>query len=285
MTTKPLPWFRFDVAEIATARGGMRVLGDDAALAAMMRFAWRSWREGRLTEDDARQTCGAGFETLLAAMLERGPDGLLSLPWMEAARTEADAYRLQQRESGRRGGMAKAANAKQPSSDPTGSLSDTLAKSTQERRVEESRDSVLQNASHSSGLEPAPRGASPGILFENPKKPKPEAKKGEHVQAVEMFQRAWARIRHGDLTVTVKTDPKDIPPAERYTPTAADFIHAARLWKRIGGDTALLRERMSNFFQSDAPYLRAGGFALFATKFDLLTDPIMALNGSAQPQD
>ncbi len=282
----PLPWFRFDVAEVATARGGMRVLGDDAALAAMMRFAWRSWREGRLAEDDARQTCGDGFDVLLAAMLERGEDGLLALPWLECTRTEMDARRAERREAGRRGGLAKAASAKLTSSSAIAQLSSAVAKASEESREEQRGDSALQSATHSSGLEPAPRGASPGALFETPKKPKPDPKKGEHVAAIEMFQRAWARIRHGDLTVTVQTDPKDIPPAERYDPNVADWTAAARLWKRIGGDKALLRERMSNFFQSDAPYLRAGGFALFASKFDRLTEPIMALNGSAQhPED
>lgn len=271
----PLPWFRFDVAEVATARGGTRVLGDDAALAAMMRFAWRSWREGRLTEDDARQTCGDGFDVLLSAMLERGADGLLALPWLESTRTEMDARRLERREAGRRGGLAKAAAAKLNPSSAIAQLGSAVAKGTEKSREEESRgDSVP------SGRQPAPGGASAGALFENPKKPKADAKKGEHVLAIETFQRAWARLRHGEMTVTAKTDPKDIPAHARYEPTTADWAAAARLWKRIGGDVPLLRERMANFFDSDAPFIRAGGFALFASKFDVLFQPIMALNGS-----
>lgn len=119
-----------------------------------------------------------------------------------------------------------------------------------------------------------------------PTKPRVRPNQGAHVRAMEMFQRAWARFRcksvldeHG-ITMSRDVAIESIPVAARYMPTVADWTAAARLWKQIGGDVDLLNERMANFFGSDAPYMRAGGFALFASKFSVLVEPIRALNGT-----
>jgi hypothetical protein len=103
---------------------------------------------------------------------------------------------------------------------------------------------------------------------------------------MELFQRGWANLRckhvldeHG-VKMSSDLPIESIPIAARYMPTVADWTAAARLWKQIGGDDDLLRERMVNFFASDAPYMRAGGFALFTSKFSVLLEPIRALNGT-----
>lgn len=272
-----LAWFPIHIARLMTTRGYLRIVGDDAALAALMRFMAHSWIHGSVDPQELESVCGAGSEALSRHMLVQDDSGNWTLPYLEDCRTEQDLKRVERAEAGRKGGLAKLSSAKHSYS----SAKQNEANPSEERRVEERREERSDSA-------PTERLPSPtGEAAPAKKKPEKEPRKGEHVQIVEMFQRAWAEVRCRDVLVahgfkvTRETDPRTLPLEARYLPVEADWAAAARLWKQVP-DVAVIRRRMRNFFDSDAPYLKAGGLSLFCSKFSILVEPVMALNGTTQ---
>ncbi len=317
---QPLSYIPLSPAKLLTSPGVAMIVGDDRLFAAMWRLAIHTWVHGPIPEAQADIVASPGTTSVVATLPLHGvcevSDGMVSLPWVEDARTDSDALRVKRVEKSKAAAEARwrgRGDARSMpgacSSMPGASPSNAQACSTmpgEERREEERREEKLspsvatQPQLSSLGSATPPPGAAEREATDPPPKKKKrlspaekaadaearEAKRrnGPHLVVIETFQRAWAYNRCKDVldecgfVIDGKTDPKSIPPGAKYIPQVADWAAAAKLWKETNGDMEVIRERMRNFFDSTADWMRFGGFSLFASKFSMLIQPINQLN-------
>lgn len=273
---KGLDWMPLDIDALYESE---RVAAlSPAAEALYIRLLCRCFRFGSLPKTSAFvkvlfpkfaeqwDTLWSEVEPLFEAVGDR-----LESPRATAERERAMRVINARREAGKAGGRPKKSN----------SFSNGKQRQSKAKPAPPTWTGTETDSSVPTELAETPSASPPPV--ENPRR---VPKKGEHVQVVETFQRAWAQLRCGPeledagFMVTKETDPADIPAAALYAPSVADWTAAAKVWKQARGDMSLIRKRMLNFFESDAPYMRAGGLALFASKFSILVEPVHALNGS-----
>lgn len=117
---EPMPWFPLHVAKLATARGYSRVISDDAGTAALFRFMLHAWVHGPVADGELEDVCGAGASLLAKHMLRRSDDGATwTLPELEQAREECEAFRSSKAEAGRKGAEARLAKLKHIQAQPS----------------------------------------------------------------------------------------------------------------------------------------------------------------------
>ena len=106
--TQPLGFLPINVAKLMLADGVVEIFTRNDLVGAMFKLAMLTWNEGPISE--ARAESKVGLEEV-QALLEAGAisedDGLISVPWVEAARTESDAMRVSKAEKARKAAQTR----------------------------------------------------------------------------------------------------------------------------------------------------------------------------------
>lgn len=298
---QPLSYMPVNPAKVMLAEGMSEASTSPTLFGAVWLIALSTWIHGPMDEGRARRRFG---ETAVDELLEMGaitttPDGL-TVSWVEEARTDMDTIRATYEARARKAAAARwGKNATSIDKHSSSMLADARRG---EKRREERERSTSSSATPPQMLQSSQAPTAESVHEATPEKAKPtrkakkeaaaeraaERKKGDHVQLIETFQRAWAYNRCGDVLeaegfeIARDTDPKTIPAGARYIATEGDWKAAAALWKAIDGDMATVRGRMKNFFASEAEWVRTGGFSLFASKFSVLIEPINPLANSKE---
>lgn len=271
-SAQPLSYLRVSPAKVLTAPGVLAIAANDRFYAIMWRLVFHTWTAGPSTAQVCALASGCSVDDLRTlesiGVLSRDDSGHLSIPWVESERTEMDAYRSEQLRKSALGVAARGIRSTHgsPTGQPTGNPGE---------------DSRVKNPSGSSSP-PSPTAQSEHENASKTKKdPKPNPKKGDHVQIVETFQRAWADYRHHDeleaagLKLSKDTDPKLIPAAALYVPRTADWVAADKLWRMTNGNMPLIRERMRNLFDSTARWAQQmASPALLHSRWSTLENPV-----------
>lgn len=104
----------------------MPIINDSEAVGAWCKAWMYLWGSGPSSPEVVAQVAGKGWDRV--GFLFDENDGLLSLPWMEKKRAEAEDFRTRQAENGRKGGRPKAATAKAEKPSLSSGITQTKAK-------------------------------------------------------------------------------------------------------------------------------------------------------------
>ena len=254
MSLTPPSWLRMDAAKLLTDPGFSGALREAEPYRAMWVLAFYSWQRGLIPKANAH-TLGTCSPATVDRLVELGAlvseDAGYRIAWLEEMRTEAAEFTQAKAEAGRKGGLAKASNARQSLAGPSQTYGRTDVQSESDSVPTGSTPTVravLRHAAPLFGKDPPPRARA-----DKPGTPQAEL--------VLWWCECWQFHRES-----------------AYAPQTKDFVAAAKLLKLA--PLAEIQKRADRMLGSeDSFYLRAADLSLLAgTAWNKLTGP-PGLNG------